>query len=118
MSLVGVGLLITATFVLLLLVFVLNYIIGRIVRRRGMLKHERFEAGNPPIGPARSKLIVQYFGYVYTIVVLECIFLILLLLGLGGVSVYYIAILAVTAVVSALTLILALRYSAEVREWT
>ena len=117
MSLLGFTVLIAVTFIVLLVVFLVNKVIGRIARRRGSLKTERFEAGNPPIGSARSKLIVQYFGYVYLIIALECIFLILLLLGISGLSLCYIVILMVTAVISALTLILALRYCAEVREW-
>ncbi len=119
MSLIGVVLLAVSTFALLLLVFLLNYVVSVLLRRRrGLYKRERFEAGNPPIGPAKSKLVVQYFGYVYVIVVLECIFLILLLLGLGGLTPCFVMVLVVTAVVSVLTLILAVRYSSEVKEWT
>ena len=38
---------------------------------RQPLKYERYEAGNPPAGKARTALSMQYFGYLVTFLALE-----------------------------------------------
>jgi NADH-quinone oxidoreductase subunit A len=40
-------------------------------RRPSEVKERRFEAGGPPYGPVQRRLLMQYFGYIYLVTVVE-----------------------------------------------
>jgi NADH-quinone oxidoreductase subunit A len=40
-------------------------------RRPSEVKERRFEAGGPPYGSVQRRLLMQYFGYIYLVTVVE-----------------------------------------------
>jgi NADH-quinone oxidoreductase subunit A len=42
-------------------------------RRPSEVKERRFEAGGPPYGPVQRRLLMQYFGYIYLVTVVEAV---------------------------------------------
>ncbi len=53
----------------LLLLVVVGYLFSP--KRPSEVKERRFEAGGPPYGPVQKRLLMQYFGYVYLVTVVE-----------------------------------------------
>lgn len=117
MSLVGLAVLAGVTVLALVLLIVLNIVATRGIRREGYGKYGRFEAGNPPVDIVKKKLIMQYFGFVFLIVVLECVFLYLAVLATGGLSLSFVSLLIIVAVVYILTILCLYRHIADLREW-
>ena len=118
MSISAVILLLILTAGGLALLFLLNYLLVKVVRKYGRAKQERFEAGNPPFDFPRKKLIMQYFGFVYLIVMLECALLLILLLFTGSLCAELALLIIIVAVVYTLTAIIVYRYAANLQEWT
>jgi len=42
-------------------------------KRTSEVKERRFEAGGPPYGPVQRRLLMQYFGYIYLVTVVEAV---------------------------------------------
>ncbi len=117
MSLLGLAVLAAVTIIALVLLIVLNVVVSKSIRREGYCKYTRFEAGNPPIDIVKKKLVMQYFGFIFLLVVLECAFLYVAVLSLGGLSVGLVLLLIIVSVVYALTIMFLYRYIADLREW-
>ncbi len=117
-GLVGLAVLVGVTLLGLLALILLNVVATRSIRKEGYEKYGRFEAGNPPIDVVRKKLIMQYFGFVFLIVVLECALLYLAVLAVGGLSLSFVSLLIIVAVVYVLTILFLYKHIADLREWT
>ncbi|MFZ8808549.1 MAG: NADH-quinone oxidoreductase subunit A [Pyrobaculum sp.] len=53
----------------LVLLVVVGYLFSP--KRPSETKERRFEAGGPPYGPVQRRLLMQYFGYIYLVTVVE-----------------------------------------------
>ncbi len=98
-------------------IVILGILISRRYRSYRSLKSLRFEAGNPPMDRVRKKLIMQYFGFIFMAVCLECVFLYFLILSTCGEILKYSYMLAMCIVVIVLSVIVGLRYSSKLEEW-
>ncbi len=101
----------------LLCIVILGVLISRRYRGLKRLKVLRFEAGNPPIDRVRKKLIMQYFGFVFMAVCLECASLYILVLSTCGQVLKFAYLVAMCVIVIVLSLIIGLRYSSRLEEW-
>jgi len=109
--------------VLFLGVLVLLVVVGYLFspKRPSEVKERRFEAGGPPYGPVQRRLLMQYFGYVYLVTVVEAA------VGLAVVAVLTQRDPATGPVAIALTLLLAavaavtaryFKLLADIRRWS
>ena len=118
MSVSAVLLLLVLTIGVLTLLFLLNCLLTKVLRKYGRAKQERFEAGNPPFDFPRKKLIMQYFGFVYLMVMLECALLLTLLLSTGSMCLELALLIIIVTIVYTLTAIIVYRYAIDLQEWT
>ncbi len=102
-------------------VLVIVLMIGLLVSRRygglRQVKSMRFEAGNPPMDKVRKKLIMQYFGYVFMAICLECVTLYMLILSACKGLIQLASILAPCLILITLAVMLGLRYVTKLEEW-
>jgi len=109
--------------VLFLGVLVLLVVVGYLFspKRPSEVKERRFEAGGPPYGPVQRRLLMQYFGYVYLVTVVEAA------VGLAVVAVLTQRDPATASVALALALLLAavaavtaryFKLLADIRRWS
>ena len=98
-----------------LIAFIVSYFVAP--KRPSIVKERRFEAGNPPIDRVRKKLIMQYFGFVFMAVCLECASLYILVLSTCGQVLKFAYLVAMCVIVIVLSLIIGLRYSSRLEEW-
>ncbi|NPA99826.1 MAG: hypothetical protein GXO10_00450 [Crenarchaeota archaeon] len=107
--------------VLCVAVLVLVLAIGLLVTRKHgglkQIKSMRFEAGNPPMDKVRKKLIMQYFGYVFMAVCLECVTLYMLVLSACRGVLQLVSVLAPCLLLLALAILVGLRYVTKLEEW-
>ncbi|MFN3803755.1 MAG: NADH-quinone oxidoreductase subunit A [Pyrobaculum sp.] len=107
---------------LLTLALVLLVVVGYMLapRRPGKVKERRFEAGNPPYGEVKRRLVVQYVGYIYMATAFEAVAGLLIVAAL--IYQWVTPELALTlAVVLALSAIYVARYLAvisDVKRWS
>ncbi|MEM0369591.1 MAG: hypothetical protein QXK71_04440 [Pyrobaculum sp.] len=50
---------------------VLGYLLAP--KARGEIRERRFEAGNPPFGEVKRRLVMQYVGYIYLVTAVEAV---------------------------------------------
>ncbi len=79
------------------------------------LKKVRYEAGNPPRGPARSALPPQYYGYALVFLVVDAVYALLFLLAF--VSRLALPWVVVASILMLPPLLYALRYARRLDEW-
>lgn len=81
-------------------------------------KRRRYEAGNPPQGEAKSRLAMQYFGYVLMLTILEPLVAIpLVYFALSPTSVESAVYLLVAVTLLALATLYAYAHSKDIRKW-
>jgi NADH-quinone oxidoreductase subunit A len=89
-------------------------------RRPSEVKERRFEAGGPPYGPVQRRLLMQYFGYIYLVTVVEAavgLALVAVLTAQPSAPMLYLAI----ALLLAAVLIVVLRYFkvlSDIKRWS
>ena len=89
-------------------------------RRPSEVKERRFEAGGPPYGPVQRRLLMQYFGYIYLVTVVEAavgLALVAVLTAQSSAPMLYLAI----ALLLAAVLIVVLRYFkvlSDIKRWS
>lgn len=82
------------------------------------VKRRRYEAGNPPQGEAKSRLAMQYFGYVLMLVTLEPLIAVpLVYFALSPTSVESALYLVIIVVLLALASLYAYVHSRDIRRW-
>ncbi|NPA70558.1 MAG: NAD(P)H-quinone oxidoreductase subunit 3 [Crenarchaeota archaeon] len=102
---------------ILVIVLMLGLVISRRYGGPRQIKSMRFEAGNPPMDKVRKKLIMQYFGYVFMAVCLECVTLYFLVLSACRGVLQLVSVLAPCLLLLALAIVLGLRYVTRLEEW-
>ena len=89
-------------------------------RRPSEVKERRFEAGGPPYGPVQRRLLMQYFGYIYLVTVVEAavgLALVAVLTAQPPAPTLYLAI----ALLLAAVLVVVWRYSkvlSDIKRWS
>ncbi|MEZ0319840.1 MAG: hypothetical protein ABWK05_07620 [Pyrobaculum sp.] len=86
-------------------------------RRSSEVKERRFEAGNPPYGEAKRRLVMQYIGYIYLATAIEALVGIMIIAALLGVDVKLLA--AVGGALGAVLVFVAryIKDVADVKKW-
>ncbi|NPA24020.1 MAG: hypothetical protein GXO23_06985 [Crenarchaeota archaeon] len=102
---------------LLTAIVAIGFIVSRRYRTYRDVKSMRFEAGNPPMDRVKKKLIMQYFGYVFMAVCLECVTLYMLVLSICREVTQLVMVLAPCLVLTTLAILLGLRYVSRLEEW-
>gem|GEM_PF-836685 len=87
-------------------------------KRPSIVKERRFEAGNPPTGPPKTRLAMQYLGFVLLLTTVEPIIVIttILIVGALGLANAWL-IIGIAIVLSIIAVYFAYRYSITIREW-
>ncbi|MFN7105246.1 MAG: hypothetical protein ACK4M3_01465 [Pyrobaculum sp.] len=107
---------------LLALALVLLVVVGYVLapKRPGEIRERRFEAGNPPYGEVKRRLVVQYVGYIYMATALEAVAGLLIVAALTYRLVTPELALAVAAVL-AISAVYVARYLAvisDIKKWS
>lgn len=99
----------------LALLVVVGYLLAP--RRPSELKERRFEAGNPPYGEVKRRLVMQYIGYIYLVTAVEALVGVMIIAALLGVSVELLT--AVGVALGALLAFVAkyIKYVADIKKW-
>lgn len=81
-------------------------------------KRRRYEAGNPPQGEAKSRLAMQYFGYVLMLVTLEPLIAVpIIYFAISPLSVESAIYLLVIVALIVLASLYAYAHSKDIRKW-
>ncbi len=101
----------------LVIVLLIGFVVSKRYRKYRDIKSLRFEAGNPPMDKVKKKLIMQYFGYVFMAVCLECVTLYILILSICREAVQLALTIGPCLVLLTVAVVLGLRYVRRLEEW-
>jgi len=89
-------------------------------KRPSEVKERRFEAGNPPYGEVKRRLVAQYVGYIYLVTAVEAVAGLLIVYALlsGGASPSLFAALALSLVAVAAFVAAYLRVIGDIKRWS
>lgn len=87
---------------------------------RGEIRERRFEAGNPPFGEVKRRLVMQYVGYIYLVTAIEAVagLLIVGLLWYGAIGIELAVAVGIALGLTAAFVARYLKKIADIKLWT